>query len=51
MSFKSPLAKLPTRGRAATATKPIIPEELRLPDGRTVAVKDITKKITNRSMR
>jgi len=49
MSLKNSLSKTPTRGRSQTANKPIIPEELRLPDGRRVPVKDITKKITNRS--
>jgi 2-hydroxychromene-2-carboxylate isomerase len=49
MSFKSPLAKLPARRGRAEAHQPIVPETLVLPDGRTVPVKDITKKISNRA--
>lgn len=42
MSYKSPLGQLPVKRRKYTeCTRSIIPETIRLPDGREVAVKDI----------
>jgi len=49
MSFKSPLAKLPVkRKKYAECTRPIIPEVIRLPDGREIPVKDILTKPRDR---
>lgn len=48
MAYTSPLGRLPTKLRQKEATQALIPEHIRLPDGRTVATRDITNQLRNR---
>lgn len=49
MSYKSPLGQLPVKRRKYTeCTKSIIPETIRLPDGREFGVKELLNQPRNR---
>jgi len=48
MPYKCPLGQLPQKRKYKPYNGDIIPETIRLPDGREIAVRDITDKITNR---
>ena len=49
MAYTSPLGRLPTKLRQKEATQALIPEHIRLPDGRIVATGDITNQLRNRT--
>lgn len=48
MPYKCPLGELPKKRKYKPYNGDIIPEVIRLPDGREIAVKDIANKIKNR---
>lgn len=48
MPYKCPLGKLPTKKTYKVYNSDIIPEAIKLPDGREIPVKDISNKIKNR---
>jgi hypothetical protein len=48
MPYKCPLGKLPEKRKYKPYNGDIIPESINLPDGRSIAVADITNKIKNR---
>ena len=46
MTFKSPLARVARTSRTTEARRPIIPERLRLPDGREFDTADLVGRVT-----
>ena len=48
MSYTSPLGRLPRKRTHPEARQAIIPEQIRLPDGSQVAIRDIVNRSTNR---
>lgn len=48
MSYTSPLGRLPVKKRAKEQEQAIVPEELRLPDGRRIPTHALMNRVANR---